>query len=235
MKRKWLAWLALVLALLIVGVSWNEIALTYALGQDYPEFLKEFPAEALDRRIEGFAGKDLVEEDLDQLWKLLWIKKDYYRNFYITEGVRKELVKGVSLADANGLQGTYLKLNLLKYKLGVNDLEELRVFGQANGFGDNLAEAVEGQVCGKLEGLRQEVDWDDSCSVSHFIEAKFFCGIGLAQEDVDAAERVISQGLGNCVAHCSEHCFEDVPVYVNGCEMAGNENEEYHCLFFIGG
>ena len=211
-----------------IALNWNEINLVYALTTDYPEFLQPFPKEILDSRIEAFVGKDLEEQDLDTLWKLLWIKKEYHKDFYITRTIQEALIRKISLAGSDGLQGTYLRLNLLKYKLGVNNLENLKeVYSDGASF-------VEENVCTKLEEISNEVDWDDSCSVSHIIEARFFCGMNAEQYEIAAAEHAISQKLGNCVQHCEEHCFEDVPVYVNDCGKAENKNERYHCLTISG-
>ena len=212
--------------LALVYVNIDNITSSHTLGLDYPEFLQPVSADALDARIKVFESKQLGEKDLEMLWKLLWIKKEFYGQNYLTLEQRQKLVENVSAAKVGGLQNTYYILNLLKYKLGVNNAEELKLFSQTG------AAMLTSKVCENINALVNEVDFEDSCSVSHFIEAKQFCKLSVSEEDVQAAQKVISLGFGDCVQHCVEHCFSNVPVYVNQCEKAGNENEEYHCLYF---
>ena len=229
MNLKLIAWFIggiLAAVVLYAALNWGETCLSYSLTQDYPDFLMEFPAETLDARLEPFLERQITEGDMEILWKLLWMKKEFHPDLYITNGWRNLLIGRVAGVQSSSLQSAYYQFNILKYKLGINNSGELRNLNPV------AAELLNENACKNIELFAQEVDLDDSCSVSHLIEAKFFCGIELAEQDRMAAEKVISEKLGDCVGHCSEHCFEDVPVYVNDCNLAANDNEKYHCLFF---
>jgi len=206
----------------LASLDFNDVTLSQQLAHDYPGFLEKAPAETLDRWIQYFNQSSLQPESLESLWKLLWIKKEFYRESYLEQGQRQLLVEKVAAFKPGSLWEAYLQFNTLKYKLGVNSISAL----------DTMQENVESGLCARLGEFATEADWQDSCDVSKVIEARFFCETSITEEEMEKAVQAIEGEKGNCVQHCREHCFEHVPVYVNGCENAANENEEYHCLFF---
>jgi len=220
--------LVVILGFVIVGMtqfSQNQAGLERALQTDYPEFLQEeFSSSLLDYKILEMSLEEFEESGLKRLWKLLWIKKEFYRNDYISEELRQGFVQRVSEIETSSLDTRYYQFNILKYKLGVANV------GGLASFGVNV-EAAKANICSDFSVL-EEVDWLDAMEVSKAIELKFFCGITPSPEEFEKARFAVENSLGDAVQHCAEHCFEDVPVYVNDCSRAENENEEYHCLFF---
>ncbi len=219
------------LIVFIAGLVWlsvnlERVFLEERLSRPYPGFLQPANQAILDAEIEKLQGQDLDMAGLERLQKLLWIKKDFFRESYMSFGQRQGFVEKASIFQTASLEEADTQLNVLKYKLGINGLDELGSVCEAG------AENVNANICQSLGALEAEVNWNDSCDIGHFTEAKQFCGMEPAETDLEAAKRAVSQNLGACVEHCSEHCFAAVPVYVNGC-IAKNENEEYHCLFFF--
>lgn len=205
--------------------SQSQVDLEQVLLNDYPEFLRgKFSASLLDYKIIEMSLDEFGENGLERLWKLLWMKKEFYREDYLSEELRRNFVQKISETETNSLDTRYYQFNTLKYKLGVANVEGLASFGAD-------VEAAKAKICSDLTVL-DEVDWLDAMEVSKAIELKFFCKITPGQEEFEKARFAVENRMGDAVQHCAEHCFEDVPVYVNDCSRAENENEEYHCLFF---
>jgi len=210
------------LALVFVIANQESVLLSYYLLQDYPGFLQRMPNSLLEERVSYFSGKELQEAEILPLWKILYMKKEFYPQDYLSESQRLGLMRKIAGARASGIENIDAQLSSLRYLLGANDMNELGTI-----IGENT---LLRDTCAEITSL--QVNTLDSCEISKLIDAKFFCGIQPSAEDFENAGKAISSQAGNCVQHCSEHCFEKVPVYVNGCGKAKNENERYHCLFF---
>ncbi|MDP6671188.1 MAG: hypothetical protein QGI60_05250 [archaeon] len=221
--------LVVVLGFALVGMTQfyqSQADLERALQNDYPEFLQgEFSSSLLDYKIIEMSASEVGESSLERLWKLLWIKKEFYKNNYLPEELRQGFVQRISEIETNSLNTRYYQFNLLKYKLGVANADDLMLF-------EVDAEAAKENICSNLTIL-DEVDWSDAMEVSKAIELKFFCGVTPNVEEFEKAKLAVGLRVRSEVQHCAEHCFEDVPVYVNDCSRAENENEQYHCLFFL--
>ena len=220
--------LVVVLGFALVGMVQfyqSQADFEHVLQNDYPEFIQEgFSSSLIDYKILEMSAGEFNEVGLERLWKLLWIKKEFYRNNYLTEELRSGFIQKISKIETSSLNNRYYQFNLLKYKLGVANADDLASF-------EVDVEEAKANICFDLTVLK-EVDWADAMDASKAIELKFFCGITPAPEEFEKARLAVGNRLGDAVQHCVEHCFEDVPVYVNDCSRAENENEQYHCLYF---
>ena len=221
--------LVVVLGFALVGMTQfyqDQADFERALQNDYPKFMEEgFSSSLIDYKIIEMSAGEFNEAGLERLWKLLWIKKEFYRNNYLSEELRQGFVQRISEIETGSLNTRYYQFNLLKYKLGVANADSFASF-------EVSAEAAKENICSDLTVL-DEVDWKDAMEASKAIELKFFCGIIPLPEEFEKARRAVENGIRSEVQHCAEHCFEDVPVYVNDCSRAENENEQYHCLYFL--
>ena len=61
-----------------------------ALKKDYPYFLNNISQDIIEKEIGYYVRKkELIQEDIIMLWKLLWIKKEFYKTRYLNEQDRK--------------------------------------------------------------------------------------------------------------------------------------------------
>jgi len=198
-------------------------ALTVRLSQykHYPSFMVIADSPLLDRVISSHARpRQLSSDDLAFLWKALWIKKDN-APAYISETLRKVLVRKVSWALIRTLRDTYLQIDLLKYKLGINDNQELRRY---------LGE--ETPACRVAENMIENVHTDNLFEVSTYFDVVHFCKLSAPVAMQVTLGQLLQKTRSFYSGHVREHGIHDVPVYVNDCSQAADENERYHCLFF---
>lgn len=198
------------------------------LDLDYPDFLKINNSAFVNKKINNlFLKEDYSEDDLGLLWKLLFIKMDKMDKKtydYITEGMRKIFCEKIIKTKINSPKGRYYQVDLLKYKLGINNAGELKKY-----VGD-------GNVCDNNNlnnSFFNYINWGELRHVSIYFDVINFCELNYTQNDVDRLNLLINvSNDDNLKQHTIEHGVNDVPVYVNDCSRATNLNEEYHCLFF---
>ncbi|MFW5746596.1 MAG: hypothetical protein ACOCWQ_03530 [Nanoarchaeota archaeon] len=217
MKRFWIFILIIIFSafLLRFTLSWHNFH--GRLDQEYPGFLEQ----PIQRFLPALKIRILQNEGLSapharaELWKSLWILKDQYRFDYITHAQRNELISQLSRAEPQNLEDHYIILNTLKYKLGINSKEGL----------------ADPSIC----QYAPLVNWSDPWHASVGFDYLHFCKISLSEQHVHAYHQLtaeIGKDADHDVLHLQEHGVNDVPVYINDCSSARNENEAYHCLFF---
>ena len=222
MKKRNFYLLVIVFSLLIFNVDWSSVKLVWQLEKDYPDYSIKFKEDILDNKINFYQEKNVYSgEDMKVLWKLLRFKKNFYRYDYLTEDQRKEFIKKIIEADITNFYHKFLQINLLKYKLGINNFEEL----------SNYLED-EHIVCQKDNLFINRSDWNNLFQVGSYFDIIHFCNLNYSQEDVNRLNLVLKSTTDQRRVHFLEHGINDVPVYVNDCSQAKNFNEENHCLFF---
>lgn len=218
MKTRNLLWFVLVIVAFIVGFSQTP---NCKLQRDYPVFLEIEDAEFIDKKINQIRGTDsLSDPDTEKLWKLLWAKKDNFRNQYLSMRQRRDLIEKIANYTPPDFYHAYLKFNLLKYKLGVNNLTQLSGISESD-------------VCRPGDLHLQEAQNDNLFEMSAYFDILHFCGIDYTKKDVENLNTAIKKSGDEVTRkHAMEHGVNDVPVFVNNCSKAKGLNEKYHCLFF---
>lgn len=193
------------------------------LGMTYPDFLIEVDADVLDTRISEFQTKaNYTGWDMIYLWKLLWMKKEFYPHEYISEDQRSGFADKIARAHISNLDVKYVQVNTLKYKLGINNISELQDYS-----GEKYP------VCDDDNLFLEQVNWTKASESGFYFDIVHFCGLDFTKQDVERLLTAIeSEDDPKTRGHALEHGVNDVPVYINDCSMAKTENERYHCLFF---
>ena len=212
--------------LVFLIIFYDEIRVDLLLLTGYPTFLRQSGENDLDvinDKIPYYQEKDRYSgKDLDTLYKILWIKKEYSKYSYLSEQQRHIFIDKVSKYEPRNLWEKYLQINLLKYKLGLNNFEELNNY---------LSKKI--QVCEKDNLFLNTVDWNDLFEVGVYFDIVHFCKLNFSENDVIRLEQVLSKSKEyELIKHVKEHGVNDVLVYVNNCTLAMDSNEIYHCLFF---
>tara|TARA_Y100000031_G_C8144829_1_gene349401 strand:+ start:143 stop:889 length:747 start_codon:yes stop_codon:yes gene_type:complete len=193
------------------------------LIQDYPYFLEKTAQELLDYKIDYYQKKqDYSKDDLEILWKVLFIKKDFYKDDYITEQTRRIFIDKVAKQKIDDFSHKYFQINILKYKLGMNNILEL----------ENYLKQKVG-ACDRDNLFLEQTGWDNVWQVGVYFDIVHFCKITFGQQEIEKLNLVLKENSSSPrTSHVQDHGINDVPVYINDCSQAKDENEEYHCLFF---
>lgn len=192
------------------------------LTQGYPDFLKKADKALLDYKIDYYQKKENYSKDEVQiLWKLLYIKKHFYKHVYLSEQTRKNFVGKVAKQEIDNFLHKYFQINILKYKLGINNISGLENY---------LEEQVD--ICHNDNLFLEQTDWNNVWQVGVYFDIVHFCEIAYGQQEIEKLNLVLENNDLPSDSHLREHGINDVPVYVNDCDQAQNANEEYHCLFF---
>ena len=212
--------IVLVIIVIVAGFIGFFRTPQHKLTSDYPVFLEIDDKNFIENRIDKLdSGKNLDGEQI--LWKLLWTKKDNFRKDYLTFEQRKRLIKKVASFSPSNYDEVYLKFNILKYKLGVNNMSQLKRLHLDKG------------VCDKESLYFNSIDWDDVYDVSTYFDVAHFCGFNYSEDKVEKLSKAIETTEDEMMAkHAKEHGVNEVRVYINNCENATGANEKYHCLFF---
>ncbi len=99
-SRKTKTYSILILVVIIVTITISYIViyrilksnseLDQQLAQNYPYFLEKIDKDLLDYKIGYYQKKqDYSKDDLELLWKILFIKKDFYKYDYVAEQTRR--------------------------------------------------------------------------------------------------------------------------------------------------
>jgi len=192
------------------------------LTQGYPDFLKKADKVLLDYKINYYQKKENYSKDEVQiLWKLLYIKKHFYKHDYLSEQTRKNFVSKIAKQETDNFLRKYFQINILKYKLGMNNISELENY---------LGEQVD--ICHSDNLFLEQTDWNNVWQVGVYFDIVHFCKIAYGQQEIEKLNFVLKNNDLSSNSHLREHGINDVPVYVNDCDQAQNINEKYHCLFF---
>lgn len=196
----------------------------FRLQRDYPAFLEIDDEEFINKKLSEIHSKEsLSDSDMETLWKLLWAKKDNFRNHYLSTDQRIGLIEKSVQYSPSDIYHAYLKFNVLKYKLGVNNLTELSRFSSSD-------------VCAFENLTLDHIQKDNLFEMSAYFDILHFCEIDYTDEDIEYLNTAIKKSNDFAIKkHALEHGVNDVPVYVNNCSMAKGMNEKYHCLFFYSG
>lgn len=205
-------------------IIYPQLRFVYLLNSGYPTFLKVGNIEKVDSEILTLSSHtiQLSSEDMEKLWKLLWIKKDISKKDYITEEKRARFIEKTSYFSPSNLDQSYYQFNTLKYKLGINNIEELETY---------LNKKLD--LCNSKKLFIKNIKWNDSFKVGYYFDVIHFCNLNYSNLDEQRLNSLTSSKNDELTIHLKEHGITDVPVYVNDCSKATNENEKYHCLFFI--
>jgi hypothetical protein len=235
-KRSYVFLAIVVLLIILARIFFLDLSLLLS----YPHFLNlNSPdldtLEKIDTKIEPYLEKESYDSsDMKRLLKLLWMKKDYSKAFsdgseveYLSETERSDITKKAALFVPMDIEDNYVQINMLKYKLGHNDIDALEGY---IGPGDNRGAVGAGsEICSLF---LDETDWTDLYYVNIYFQSKHFCKVGITKGDKRKLEQALLRGgETGMVEHLREHGINSVSVNVNSCET-DDLNERYHCLFF---
>lgn len=199
---------AIVVASLGIRFLWPPIRLELQLQHDYPEFLRPAPAGLLDGKI-----RQAVEDgELERLWKLIWIRRDFHRQEYISETERQQLIAEVRNMPIHSLEERYYQVNILKYKLGINRAAEI------------------GMPCDTL--FLDTADFSRLEDANAYFDIKHFCDLDITEQDGSRLLAALRESNDSILRqHLLEHGTEEFMVEVGNCTATAPE-DRYHCLFF---
>ena len=172
---------------------------------------------------EKFVAKEEFSfEDIHRLRGILLLKKENDQKNYLTEDQRRQLADNAEKSPSFDLMTKFEHVDLFKYLLGLNNIDELeRYLDRESGF------------CAPEDLFLTENKWNNDSQVGAYFDVLNFCRIPISQSDKDKLAGYLNTMSNESYAiHLRQHGINDVPVYVNDCSPAKDENERYHCLFF---
>ena len=218
LKKKLVALLIPLIVILVFATLYSstQLKVYWVKSVGYPQFLISIPNEKLSSEINKVSeGERLSSNEVEYLWKLLWIKKEFYPKQYLTNKEREIIVERIKNVKPNNLYENYLQTNILRYELGINDDSELN----------------ESSVCVHL--FLNETNWDDLFDVAVYFDVLHFCDITVTELDLRKLNQTMSNAkVSVSYQHCMEHCANDIQVKVNDCDNTQG-HESYHCLYFL--